>query len=67
MTVFLHKLQASKYHEFGDRDKACSSLVGSGVLVFVGVLAGLTVLVLSIVLETSPSNDTSSESQQNNY
>ena len=57
MIVCLCKLQASNYHEFGDSNKACHSTVCSEVLVFVGVLAGLTVLVLFIVLETSPSNE----------
>ena len=66
MIVCLHKLQASKYHDFGDSNKAHSLLVDSGVLVFFGAVAGFTVIVLSIVLRILSSSDASSESQQNN-
>ena len=59
--VCCHKLQASKYNDFGDSNKARSSLMCSGVLVFVGAVAGLTVIVLFIVLENSSSNDANSE------
>ena len=54
MLHIIDKLQASKYNDFGDSNKARRSLLPSGVLVFVGAVAGFIVLVLVIVSRLHP-------------